>query len=131
MSVVELLREALKQAEKEEEAEAKMDLDEILKGPGVRDFLPQWEILAQLAEECCELGQAALKVRRCLDGENPTRMGFLEAKRKLNEEWADVLLTIRQLTLLEPEYIVKVIREKEKRWIDSLKEHRKESERDV
>ena len=34
--------------------------------------LPKTEILAQLAEEAAELAQAALKLRRSLDGTNPT-----------------------------------------------------------
>lgn len=38
----------------------------------VSDILPKTEILAQLAEEASELAQAALKLRRALDGTNPT-----------------------------------------------------------
>lgn len=38
----------------------------------VSDILPKTEILAQLAEEASELAQAALKMRRALDGTNPT-----------------------------------------------------------
>lgn len=34
----------------------------------VSDILPETEILAQLAEEASELEQAALKLRRALDG---------------------------------------------------------------
>lgn len=34
--------------------------------------LPKAEILAQLAEEASELAQAALKLRRAIDKENPT-----------------------------------------------------------
>lgn len=34
----------------------------------VSDILPKTEILAQLAEEASELAQAALKLRRALDG---------------------------------------------------------------
>lgn len=34
----------------------------------VSDILPKTEILAQLAEEASELTQAALKLRRALDG---------------------------------------------------------------
>lgn len=34
--------------------------------------LPKAEILAQLAEETSELAQAALKLRRAIDKENPT-----------------------------------------------------------
>ena len=37
----------------------------------IRDYLPDAEIVAQLAEEASELTQAALKLRRVLDGTNP------------------------------------------------------------
>lgn len=38
----------------------------------VSDILSKTEILAQLAEEASELAQAALKLRRAMDGTNPT-----------------------------------------------------------
>ena len=38
----------------------------------VRKTLSKEEQLAQLAEECAELGKAALKLRRVYDGRNPT-----------------------------------------------------------
>ena len=37
----------------------------------IRDYLSDAEIVAQLAEEASELTQAALKLRRVLDGTNP------------------------------------------------------------
>ncbi len=38
----------------------------------IKEHLPKAEILCQLAEEASELAQAALKLRRALDGTNPT-----------------------------------------------------------
>lgn len=38
----------------------------------VSEILPPTEILAQMAEEHSEGAQAALKLRRALDGTNPT-----------------------------------------------------------
>ena len=38
----------------------------------IREYLSDAEIVAQLAEEASELTQAALKLRRVLDGMNPT-----------------------------------------------------------
>ena len=38
----------------------------------IRDYLSDAEIVAQLAEEASELTRAALKLRRVLDGTNPT-----------------------------------------------------------
>jgi NTP pyrophosphatase (non-canonical NTP hydrolase) len=46
--------------------------------------------LEMLAEECCELGQAALKLARIVRGENPARITYEEAYLKLVEEVADV-----------------------------------------
>ena len=61
----------------------------------VSDILPKTEILAQLAEEASELAQAALKLRRALDGTNPTPKSVEECEANLIEEWADVDLSLR------------------------------------
>lgn len=59
--------------------------------------LPKAEILAQLAEEASELAQAALKLRRAIDKENPTPKGQVEATDDLIEEIADVQLCLEVL----------------------------------
>lgn len=46
----------------------------------ISDILPKTEILAQLAEEASELAQAALKLRRALDGTNPTPKSVEECR---------------------------------------------------
>lgn len=56
----------------------------------VSDILPKTEILAQLAEEASELAQAALKLRRALDGINPTPKSVAECEANLMEEFADI-----------------------------------------
>lgn len=61
----------------------------------ISDILPKTEILAQLAEEASELAQAALKLRRALDGTNPTPKSVAECEANLIEEWADVDLSLR------------------------------------
>ena len=61
----------------------------------VSDILPKTEILAQLAEEASELAQAALKLRRAMDGTNPTPKNVAECEADLIEEWADVDLSLR------------------------------------
>ena len=58
----------------------------------IADKLGRSELLAQLAEEAAELSHAALKLRRVLDGKNPTPVLEGEAERDLHEEIADVLL---------------------------------------
>lgn len=56
----------------------------------VSDILPKTEILAQLAEEASELAQVALKLRRALDGTNPTPKSVAECEANLMEEFADI-----------------------------------------
>jgi len=63
----------------------------------IRDQLGDEELLAQLSEECNELAKAALKMRRVLDGRNPTPVRMSEAWANLQEEVADVMLCLRVL----------------------------------
>lgn len=58
------------------------------------DYLTPEEILAGLAEEFAEGAQAALKLRRALDGTNPTPKSVEECSKNLQEEVADVLLCL-------------------------------------
>ena len=88
----------------------------------VKDVYDDGEILAQLAEECSELAQAALKLRRAMGTVNPPRITMAEAINKLNEEWADVLVCIDELDGFVNDGLVHQIAEyKKKRWIDSIK----------
>lgn len=63
----------------------------------IRSKLTQEELLCQLAEECAELSQAALKLRRVYDGKNPTPVKMAEAYHNLLEEIADVTLCLEVL----------------------------------
>lgn len=63
----------------------------------VSDILPKTEILAQLAEEASELAQAALKLRRALDGTNPTPKSVAECEANLTEEIADINNAVKAL----------------------------------
>lgn len=63
----------------------------------VSDILPKTEILAQLAEEASELAQAALKLRRALDGTNPTPKSVAECEANLMEEFADMSNAVNAL----------------------------------
>ena len=69
------------------------------------DCLSTEEILAQLAEEASELSHAALKLRRAIDGGNPTPVTEREAMKNLMEEIADVWLLIQILELDQQSYI--------------------------
>lgn len=58
----------------------------------IRAALPEDELLAQLAKEAAELAHAALKLRRVLNGKNPTPVTPMQAESNLIEELADVKL---------------------------------------
>ena len=88
---------------------------------GINTLLGCCELLAGLAEEAAELAQAALKLRRTLDGRNPTPVSTGDASRKLNEEFADVLLCAAVLGFAREE-IARIIREKAARWSTRLEE---------
>lgn len=53
------------------------------------------ELLCQLAEEASELSKAALKLRRSIDGKNPTPKSFDQCMADMAEEYADVLFCLR------------------------------------
>lgn len=84
----------------------------------IRSMLPREEQLAQLAEEAAELSQAALKLRRALDGMNPTPKIVAEAALDLQEELTDVHLCAKLLKLTPD---VGVMEAKCKRWVNRLR----------
>ncbi len=75
--------------------------------------------LEQLAEEAAELAQAALKLARIQRKENPTPVQESEARRALDEEFADVLLcgfyTGLRATPMD-ERVLNYVVSKEQRW---------------
>lgn len=81
------------------------------------------ELLAQLAEEGAELTKAALKIRRALEGVNPTPVTLVEATSAAREEIADVWLLVQLLELdTGREEIEDTMRRKLLRWERRLKE---------
>ena len=87
----------------------------------IKQHIPQDELLAQLAEECAELSQAALKLRRALTGINPTPVTAEEARANLVEEIADVYNVSG--FLLETEdflEIYDIVQRKRERWLKRL-----------
>ena len=87
----------------------------------IKQHLPQDELLAQLAEECAELSQAALKLRRALTGINPTPVAADEARWNLVEEAADVYNVLGLLLDAEDNAeIYSIIRRKKERWLKRL-----------
>lgn len=93
-----------------------MNLDEKIK-----QHIPQDELLAQLVEECAELSQAALKLRRALTGINPTPVTADEARKNLVEEAADVYNVLGLLLdTVDNAEIYSIIRRKKERWLKRL-----------
>lgn len=54
-------------------------------------------MLEQMAEECAELGKAALKLARVLRNENPTPVTAAEASNAIIEEFTDVVICAGEL----------------------------------
>lgn len=75
-------------------------------------------VLEQLAEECTELAQAALKLARILREENPTPVSRKEARDRLVDEKQDVMNCLYVHGNVGLNY------EKLKRWEDRIMEDR-------
>ena len=89
----------------------------------VSDILPDTEILAQLAEKASKLAQAALKLRRALDGTNPTPKSVEECQKAFEKGYADVVNCIIALDCMDDaafERMQKMQHEKEVRWLFRL-----------
>ena len=90
----------------------------------IMEYLGEPEMLSQLAEECCELGKAALKLRRVLDGRNPTPKTEEEARADLIEEVADVYNVVGFLLQAEEMLeVYNIIQRKKDRWLGRLEEN--------
>lgn len=98
--------------------------DEIIKSiDTIRHKLPETELLAQLAEESAELAQAALKLRRAIDGTNHTPVTTESAWDNLMEEVGDVLNCLDVFfTGSTMENIMVNRRQKIIRWADRLEQ---------
>ena len=81
--------------------------------------LPKTEILAQMAEEAAELAQAALKLRRVIDGTNPTPVTYREAWDNLVEEFGDITICAMELDV-SPDQAV--MQKKLERWRKRLED---------
>lgn len=87
----------------------------------IKQHLPEEELLLQLAEECAELAQAALKLRRVLTGINPTPVTESEARSNLLEEAADVYCVLGLLLGHEEHAeMYNITKRKKERWAARL-----------
>lgn len=95
----------------------------------IADTLGTEEILIQLGEEASELSQAALKLRRCINGKNPTPKTYNECIENIFEEISDVDICIVTLMELLPEEKVvntiinevRIRNDKINRWVERLR----------
>ena len=69
----------------------------------ISDYLPKTEILGQLTEELAEASAAASKLRRKIDGKNPTPKTLDECWEDLKKEIGDVINAIDALTEQDPQ----------------------------
>lgn len=89
----------------------------------VRTMLDKPELLCQLAEECTELGKAALKLRRIMNGINPTPLTEEEARKNFTEEVSDIMAVLKVLDIsVESEEIHGIQEYKFQRWVRRLEE---------
>ena len=91
----------------------------------VKEHITVGERLAQLAEECAELGQAVLKYRRVCEGKNPTPVTMDAARENVLEEIADVLLCVYTTefdTLANWDKMLEIMSAKAKRWAQRIRD---------
>lgn len=86
----------------------------------IRNSVPASALYEQLAEECCELAQAALKCARYLRDENPVCNEDLSWYRQLREEYNDVLNVAGALDITQMENEEMQL-EKTHRWVERLR----------
>ena len=84
-------------------------------------------LLEQLAEECCELAQASLKMARKLRDENPTPKSIEDIRDNLVEEIADVELCVNRITyetdIADVRTLIEIESAKMERWKKRLEQH--------
>lgn len=94
----------------------------------IKENLDEGERLLCLIEECTELAETALKLRRVLDGRNPTPITLQDAFSNLLEKYGDVINCIE--VLITPTQNAKAIQsrlKKRTRWVQRLKERNERS----
>lgn len=90
------------------------------------DYLDEVDILEQCAEEAAELAQACLKLSRKIRGNNPTPKKKQELISSLNEEMADVMISMNAIVnkgIIAHESVDSFMVSKYERWLERLSEH--------
>lgn len=88
----------------------------------IPDYLPTWELLAKVAEDASGLARSALILRRTLDDLNPTGATFNQALAAFHEGWANVLLSLRQLNVIDDNIVLQIMKQNYELWLTKLKE---------
>ena len=93
----------------------------------IRENVRRKDRLTQLAEECCELSHAALKLLRVLHlAGTPTPLPAHVAERQFYEEVADVLVCLLAegsiYAVAAPSYVGDIADKKAERWVQRIKE---------
>ena len=103
----------------------KTDMDFEEKGDYIIENIGLQAFFEQMAEECCELGQACLKLIRSFGNGNPTPVSLKDALVNFKEESHDVMLC----TLLIMDPSEEQLMKKLDRWVKRVEEAKKEDER--
>lgn len=118
---------------KELQEQVKATLNRLYPRKKASDILPKPEILGQLAEELAEASAAASKLRRKIDGKNPTPKTLEECWEDLKKEIGDVMNSIDALTGQDPQNYHEFMSEcgeyaepKMERWLCRLNEQKEE-----
>ena len=77
-------------------------------------------VLEQLAEECAELSQVALKKARILRNENPTNARLSAVDLNLIEESGDVINCLEVLTYINNPLVDEMRTKKLTRWVNRI-----------
>ena len=101
---------------KELQEQVKATLNRLYPRKKVSDILPKPEILGQLAEELAEASAAASKLRRKIDGKNPTPKTLEECWEDLKKEIGDVMNSIDALTGQDPQSYHEFMSERFPHW---------------
>lgn len=91
----------------------------------IYDTLSDDDLKLQIVEEASELIQAVCKLRRAINGTNPTPVSVIDAQKAVYEEIADVLVSIEAaLDTSEKVGVSAIQRVKAERWAQRIREAR-------
>ena len=97
----------------------------------IYDTLLDDDLKLQIIEEASELIQAICKMRRAINGTNPTPVSIMDAQKAVYEEIADTLVAIEaSLDTSEQAGVSAIQRAKAERWASRIKEARRDEAQD-